>query len=147
MCNANPQSTYALYFEKLDSVAAATTIQFLFHYQHPSGEMRLRVTTIPVNIIADSDNINLELGFDQETALVLVARDSINKLQPGNTKVATTASIVKQLDNTLIDFVLVLQFILLVRLNLLDWHRHFLYSPISLPLKTITIYKCFQQLT
>ena len=86
MCNANPQSTYALYFEKLDSVAAATTIQFLFHYQHPSGEMRLRVTTIPVNIIADSDNINLELGFDQETALVLVARDSINKLQPGNTK-------------------------------------------------------------
>ena len=109
--------------------------------------MRLRVTTIPVNIIADSDNINLELGFDQETALVLVARDSINKLQPGNTKVTTTASIVKQLDNTLIDFVLVLQFILLVRLNLLDWHRHFLYSPISLPLKTITIYKCFQQLT
>lgn len=104
LCNANPQSTYALYFEKLDSVAAATTIQFLFHYQHPSGEMRLRVTTIPVNIIADSDNINLELGFDQETALVLVARDSINKLQPGNTKVATTASIVKQLDNILIDF-------------------------------------------
>lgn len=104
LCNVNPHSTYALYFEKQDSLNTMTTIQFLFHYQHPSGEMRLRVTTIAVNIIADSDQINLELGFDQEAAIVLVARDSINKLQPGHTKVTKDSIIVKQLDQTLIDF-------------------------------------------
>lgn len=106
LCSVNAQSTYAVYFEKLDSKSNYTYIQFLFHYQHPSGEMRLRVTTIPINIIADSD-IYLDQGFDQEAALVLVARDAINKLQPNPTlKTATVTpnAVIKQLDKQLIDY-------------------------------------------
>ncbi|KAK6461000.1 hypothetical protein DFJ63DRAFT_214275 [Scheffersomyces coipomensis] len=115
LCNVNPQSTYAIYFDKVNSnVMGFTYIQFLFHYQHPSGEMRLRVTTIPVNVVSDTDMATLELGFDQEAAVVLLARDAINKLQPGNFNTAadskkTTTSqksttIIKNLDQMLINF-------------------------------------------
>ncbi|ODV79064.1 vWA-like protein [Suhomyces tanzawaensis NRRL Y-17324] len=109
LCNVNPQSTYALYYEKMDSNNPYTFVQFLFHYQHPSGELRLRVTTIPIPIIADSDISNLELGFDQEAALVLVARAAIIKLQPNksnnsNASTMTQGAVIKYLDKQLIDY-------------------------------------------
>ncbi|KAK6454166.1 uncharacterized protein RJT20DRAFT_56763 [Scheffersomyces xylosifermentans] len=110
LCNVNPQSTYALYFDKLDSGNSdIASIQFLFHYQHPSGEMRLRVTTVPLYIKPDADMISLEQGFDQEAAVVLLARDAINKLQPDNSNakskpVLTQVAVVKNLDKILIDF-------------------------------------------
>lgn len=110
LCNVNPQSTYALYFEKLDSgFTSFAFVQFLFHYQHASGEMRLRVTTVPLSIIPDSDIVNLERGFDQEAALVLLARDAINKMQPDNTNaknkpIITQLAVVKNLDKNLVDF-------------------------------------------
>ncbi|EMG47690.1 SEC23 Protein transport protein SEC23 [Candida maltosa Xu316] len=106
LCNANPQSTYALFFEKLDSshMNTSTSLQLLFHYEHPCGEMRLRVTTVPISIIADSDAVNLEAGFDQEAATVLVARDAINKVKTGQIKSAKDSVITKKLDQTLIDF-------------------------------------------
>ncbi|KAK6200266.1 uncharacterized protein RJT21DRAFT_121165 [Scheffersomyces amazonensis] len=114
LCNVNPQSSYAIYFDKVNSNALETTyIQFLFHYQHPSGEMRLRVTTIPISVVADTDMLSIGRGFDQEAALVIVAREAINKLQPNNfdgTKdIKTTTSqkaqtILKNLDKMLIDF-------------------------------------------
>ena len=109
LCNVNPQSTYGVYLEKLDSANQnLACIQFLFHYQHPSGEMKLRVTTIPIGIVVDSDAASLEAGFDQEAALVLVARDSICKLQQsisGSAKSAfSTQAIVKQVDRLLVDY-------------------------------------------
>lgn len=110
LCNVNPQSTYALYFEKLDTANTNYAfIQLIFHYQHPSGEMRLRVTTIPLTIVPDSDIATLEQGFDQEAALVIIAREAVNKLQPNNSNsttksVYTQAAVLKQLDKILIDF-------------------------------------------
>jgi protein transport protein SEC23 len=106
LCNVNPQSTYGIYFEKLDSKANFTYIQFIFHYQHANGELRLRVTTVPINIIADSD-VNIEHGFDQEAALVLTARDAITKLQPNpSSKVSAVnqSTVLKQIDKQLIDY-------------------------------------------
>lgn len=100
LCNVNPQSSYAVLFEKADSLQLGHTfVQFLCHYQHPSGELRLRVTTIPVAIVADSDGANLEAGFDQQAAAVLVARDAISRLQT-----TTTAEVLKHLDKVLMDF-------------------------------------------
>ncbi|KAI3406455.2 hypothetical protein KGF56_000586 [Candida oxycetoniae] len=108
LCSVNPQSTFAVYFEKLDSTTTnPTCIQYLFHYQHPNGDMRLRVTTVAINVIPDSDSLNLELGFDQEAAVVLIAREAIIKLQIDSTndkKFVSSNSLSKSLDQTLIDF-------------------------------------------
>lgn len=108
LCSVDPRSTYAIYFEKLDNLHtnnAATFIQFLFHYQHPSGEMRLRVTTVPISIVLDSDNAQLEASFDQEAALVLVAREAVKKLQTDlHKKFISGTALSKQLDQVLIDF-------------------------------------------
>lgn len=109
LCSVNPQSTYAIYFDKLDSdLIGYAFIQFTFHYQHPSGEMRLRVTTLPLAIIADSDNHNLEIGFDQEAALVAIACNAIDKLQSNvfSSKKTTYdhSDVVKHLDKQLVDF-------------------------------------------
>lgn len=106
LCNVNPQSSYAIYFEKWDSIYQFGTIQFLFHYQHPSGEMRLRVTTIPVSIIPDADAANLEYGFDQEAAIVLLARDCVHKMDPGHAlgKPYDPTIVNKRLDDFLVKF-------------------------------------------
>lgn len=109
LCSANPQSTYAVYFDKLDSpLIGHAFIQFSFHYQHPTGEMRLRVTTLPLAVIADSDAANLEAGFDQEAALVAVARSSVDKLQSNFFNAGRTtyhhSDVVKHLDKLLVDF-------------------------------------------
>lgn len=102
LCSVDNQSTFAIYFEKGDSVNKDFTyIQFLFHYQHPSGEMRLRVTTLPVAIIPDSDALSLELGFDQDAATVLMARAAIQKLKAGTN---SPKEIQRLLDNQLIDY-------------------------------------------
>ena len=107
LCSLNPKSTFAIYLDKLDSMTTQTTyIQFLLHYQHPTGEIRLRVTTVPINVLPDSDNVNLEFGFDQEAALVLVARKAIEKLRIDSIhkKFATSAAIIKELDEEMISF-------------------------------------------
>lgn len=109
LCNTNPQSTYAIYFDKLDSQSIGFSyVQYLFHYQHPSGELRLRVTTVPVTVIADTDITNLELGFDQEASIVLIARESINKLQPihenSDKSHYDPSDVLKHLDKLLIDY-------------------------------------------
>lgn len=109
LCSVNPQSTYAVYFDKLDSTLIGYAfVQFTFHYEHPSGEMRLRVTTVPLAIIADLDNHNLEVGFDQEAALVAMARSAIDKLQSNAFSAKKTtydhSDVVKHLDKQLVDF-------------------------------------------
>ncbi|CCE78745.1 Piso0_000774 [Millerozyma farinosa CBS 7064] len=108
LCSVNPQSTYAIYFDKGDSPSVGFSyIQFIFHYQHPSGELRLRVTTIPIAVLQDVDSANLEVGFDQEAATILMARESISKLQPARDKSRASydpADVLKQIDKVLIDY-------------------------------------------
>lgn len=48
--------------------------------------MRLRVTTVPISIILDSDNAQLEASFDQEAALVLVAREAVKNYRLTSTR-------------------------------------------------------------
>lgn len=109
LCGVDPQSTYAIYFDKLDSPQPGFAfIQFSFHYQHPCGEKRVRVTTLPLAVIADSDNQNLELGFDQNAAFIAIARSSIDKLRAhifNSTKTTYDhTDVVKHLDKVLADY-------------------------------------------
>lgn len=109
-CNVGPQSTYAIYLEKRDSTTVGQTyVQFIFHYQSPEdGQLRLRVTTIPLQIVQDNDIAAMEYGFDQETSLVLIARDLVHRLQAQEAKDPQTKvgseDVVTLLDKRLIDF-------------------------------------------
>ncbi|KAL7663245.1 Protein transport protein SEC23 [[Candida] zeylanoides] len=84
-CNVGPTSTFAVYLEKRDSKAGANAyVQFIFHYQPTEGvdlSPRVRVTTVPLAVVQDNDFAAMEGGFDQETALVLVAREFVFKMQ------------------------------------------------------------------
>lgn len=107
LCSVNPQLTYAVFLDKLDSpLVGHAFVQFCFHYQHASGDMRLRVTTVPLAVIADSDAQNLEAGFDQEAAVVAVARHAIDKLHNPLAKktLYDHSDVVKHLDRLLIDY-------------------------------------------
>lgn len=103
LCHINPQSSFAIYFEKLDSSFASnsTIIQYITHYQHPSGEFKLRVTTVPINIIHDNDFPQLENDFDQEMAVVSIVRDSVNHLETEN---VVPTDVIKTIDKITIDF-------------------------------------------
>ena len=108
LCTVNLQSTYAIYFDKMDSFELNPSyIQLMFHYQHPTGELRLRVTTARIWVVPDSDNMSLEQGFDQEAATVLIAREKILKLNSNvsaDKKFYKTNDIVAELDDILIKF-------------------------------------------
>lgn len=55
-------------------------IQFVTHYQHSSGQYRLRVTTIARNF-AEAGNPSISASFDQEAAAVLMARIAVFKAE------------------------------------------------------------------
>lgn len=109
LCTIDPQSTFAIYFDKQDSANTPHSyVQFLTHYQHPSGEMRLRITTVQIVVITELDPVTLEYGFDQEAALVLVARQAISQLAANHGKGSSNGKselgITKILDQTLVSF-------------------------------------------
>lgn len=111
LCLVNPQSTYAVYFDKLDSAQTGHAfVQFSFQYQHSDNSIRLRVVTIPLAVIADSDGPMLELGFDQEAALVALARTLIQKLYTYGANKKTLnfdyATLGTYLDKMLVDYCL-----------------------------------------
>lgn len=100
VCNAGPQSTYAIYLERKDAKAVGVNsfVQFIFHYQpnntedqNESSDYKVRVTTVPIMTIQDNDFANLEYGFDQETALILIAREIVFKLQAQEEGTATNS--------------------------------------------------------
>lgn len=99
----DPHSTFAIYLEKKDSSSPHSYVQFHTYYQHPSGEARLRITTCQQSIVPDADPLGLEYGFDQEAALVLMARHAIDQLLP-NGNMASPQSVTKQLDEKLVSF-------------------------------------------
>ncbi|XP_005186964.1 protein transport protein Sec23A isoform X2 [Musca domestica] len=81
LCTLNPSSTMAFFFEVVNQHAAPIPqggrgcIQFITQYQHPSGQRRIRVTTLARNWADATSNIHhISAGFDQEAAAVIMAR-------------------------------------------------------------------------
>ncbi|XP_026480575.1 protein transport protein Sec23A isoform X1 [Ctenocephalides felis] len=81
MCALGPNSTMGLFFEVVNQHAAPMPqggrgcIQLITHYQHASGQRRVRVTTIARNWADAATGMpHISAGFDQEAAAVLMAR-------------------------------------------------------------------------
>ncbi|KAK2650933.1 hypothetical protein Ddye_018422 [Dipteronia dyeriana] len=84
MCGLDKATTLCLIFEIVkkdipDATIQSTSNQFYFqfltYYQHNSGQMRLRVTTLSRRWVAGPGSIqDLISGFDQEAAAVVMAR-------------------------------------------------------------------------
>lgn len=84
MCMLTPRTTQALYFEIVGTGPASpnsqAVVQFSTQYQHASGELRLRVTTVARSLV-DSPNEFISAGFDQEAAAVLIGRIAVYKAE------------------------------------------------------------------
>ncbi|WFD01160.1 GTPase-activating protein S23 [Malassezia yamatoensis] len=86
LCSLTPRTSEAVYFEVATPAGQALQpgsrglIQFVTHYQHASGQYRLRVTTIARNF-ADADSGQIAMSFDQEAAAVLMARIAVFKAE------------------------------------------------------------------
>ncbi|XP_013105347.2 protein transport protein Sec23A isoform X1 [Stomoxys calcitrans] len=81
LCTLTPSTTMAFFFEVVNQHAAPIPqggrgcIQFITQYQHPSGQRRIRVTTLARNWADATSNIHhISAGFDQEAAAVIMAR-------------------------------------------------------------------------
>ena len=86
ICALTPRTAEAVYFEVVTPAGTPTPpgarglIQFVTHYQHSSGAMRLRVTTIARNF-AEAGALSIPDSFDQEAAAVLMARIAVFKAE------------------------------------------------------------------
>ncbi|KAI0298732.1 hypothetical protein B0F90DRAFT_1732042 [Multifurca ochricompacta] len=82
----NPRTSEAVYFEVVTPAGqplqqgSRGLIQFVTHYQHSTGQMRLRVTTIARNF-AEAGSPSIAASFDQEAAAVLMARIAVFKAE------------------------------------------------------------------
>ncbi|KAH9171312.1 hypothetical protein EDB89DRAFT_2178924 [Lactarius sanguifluus] len=82
----NPHTAKAVYFEVVTPAGqplqqgSRGLIQFVTHYQHSTGQMRLRVTTIARNF-AEAGSPSIAASFDQEAAAVLMARIAVFKAE------------------------------------------------------------------
>ncbi|XP_059504481.1 protein transport protein Sec23A isoform X1 [Stegostoma tigrinum] len=81
ICSLDPCTTMGMYFEVVNQHNAPIpqggrgAIQFVTHYQHSSGQRRIRVTTVARNWAdAQSQLQQIEAAFDQEASAVLMAR-------------------------------------------------------------------------
>lgn len=90
MCGLDKTTSLCLIFdivkkENPDAIASANNqfyFQFLTYYQHGSGRMRLRATTLSRRWVAGSGCIqDLVAGFDQEAAAVVMARHVSFKME------------------------------------------------------------------
>ncbi|KAG8966972.1 GTPase-activating protein S23 [Tulasnella sp. 419] len=86
ICSLTPRTAEAVYFEVVSPAGqnlapgSRGLIQFVTHYQHSSGAMRLRVTTIARNF-AEPGALSIPASFDQEAAAVLMARIAVFKAE------------------------------------------------------------------
>lgn len=86
LCGMNPRTTLAVYFEMSGGPGTIVNpgqrglIQFITHYQHGSGSIRLRVTTLARPIL-DPNSPHISASFDQEAASVLMARIAVFKAE------------------------------------------------------------------
>lgn len=82
----NPHTATAVYFEVVTPAGqplqqgSRGLIQFVTHYQHSSGQQRLRVTTIARNF-AEAGSPSIAASFDQEAAAVLMSRIAVFKAE------------------------------------------------------------------
>uniref|UniRef100_A0A803MZV8 Protein transport protein SEC23 n=1 Tax=Chenopodium quinoa TaxID=63459 RepID=A0A803MZV8_CHEQI len=84
LCGLDKATTLCIYFdiakkESPDAIGEATSnlfyLQFLTYYQHNSGRMRLRISTLSRRWVSGPGSTQeLIAGFDQEAAAVTVAR-------------------------------------------------------------------------
>ena len=81
-----PRTAAAVYFEVVTPAGqplqpgSRGLIQFVTHYQHSSGQQRLRVTTIARNF-AEAGSQQIAASFDQEAAAVLMTRIAVFKAE------------------------------------------------------------------
>jgi len=86
ICSLTPRTSNAVYFEVVTPAGqhvqpgARGMVQFVTHYQHSSGQFRLRVTTLARNF-AEPGNPAIAANFDQETSAVLMARIAVFKAE------------------------------------------------------------------
>eukprot|EP00002_Diphylleia_rotans_P012452 TRINITY_DN2436_c0_g1_i1.p1 TRINITY_DN2436_c0_g1~~TRINITY_DN2436_c0_g1_i1.p1 ORF type:complete len:759 (-),score=173.69 TRINITY_DN2436_c0_g1_i1:514-2790(-) len=88
LCSLDHRTSVGFYFDVVNPAGTMIPagqrglIQYLTQYQHPSGQYRLRVTTVSHRWVETSANIvDLSAGFDQEAAAVLMARIGVFKTQ------------------------------------------------------------------
>ncbi|KAI0667265.1 copii coat protein [Trametes maxima] len=81
-----PRTAAGVYFEVVTPAGqplqpgSRGLIQFVTHYQHSSGKLRLRVTTIARNF-AEAGSPSIAASFDQEASAVLMARIAVFKAE------------------------------------------------------------------
>ncbi|GAA98427.1 hypothetical protein E5Q_05113 [Mixia osmundae IAM 14324] len=80
-----PKTSNGIYFEVVTASGQPPSqqrgmIQFITHYQHSSGQYRLRVTTLARNF-AEGGSPAIAASFDQEAAAVLMARIAVFKAE------------------------------------------------------------------
>jgi protein transport protein SEC23 len=96
-------STYAVYFDVTNQNAdnkVRAVVQFQTRYQHSSGRIRLRVTTVSYPY-AEVNNLPKYIqGFDQEAAAVIMARWAVFR-----SETEETIDVIRWLDRTLIRLV------------------------------------------
>eukprot|EP00096_Caligus_rogercresseyi_P013589 TRINITY_DN621_c0_g1_i2.p1 TRINITY_DN621_c0_g1~~TRINITY_DN621_c0_g1_i2.p1 ORF type:complete len:791 (-),score=227.84 TRINITY_DN621_c0_g1_i2:224-2596(-) len=83
-CSLGPSSTVAMVFEVVNQHGAPIPqggrgcMQFITHYQHASGQRRIRVTTLARNWADPQTAIqHIQASFDQEAAAVLMGRMAV----------------------------------------------------------------------
>lgn len=94
MCGLDRSTTLAIFFEVNPSTQASNAgaqlggqqfyLQFITQYQHSDGQARLRVTTVTRRWGESSANASTEemvAGFDQEAAIVILARWASFKME------------------------------------------------------------------
>jgi protein transport protein SEC23 len=87
LCVLDPETTIAAYFEITNPHNNPIRsdqfryVQFVTRYQHPSGQHRVRVTTVAGHWTAGENIPEIAAGFDQEAAAVLMARMAVYKTE------------------------------------------------------------------
>jgi len=86
-CALDSSTTVAVYFEVVNQHSTPIPagqqryVQFVTQYQHFSGQIRLRVTTLAGNWTDGSNAQEIANGYDQEAAAVLMARIAVFKTE------------------------------------------------------------------
>ncbi|TXT08792.1 hypothetical protein VHUM_02920 [Vanrija humicola] len=86
ICSLTPKTSLGVYFEVVTPAGqplqpnSSGLIQFVTHYQHSSGQFRLRVTTV-ARTFHEGGHPGIAAQFDQEAAAVLMARIAVFKAE------------------------------------------------------------------
>ncbi|ORY80983.1 protein transport protein SEC23 [Protomyces lactucae-debilis] len=84
LCGLTPKTAVGCYFEVVAAPGQAgqgqALVQFVTQYQHSSGLMKLRVTTVQRPLV-DGSSPMIAQGFDQEASAVIMARIAVYKAE------------------------------------------------------------------